>query len=82
MIFNYTSNADRFSVEEINLMCLYDTSSLESLRNDLVSALIHVYQPDVIELFTSTLEKLDSITDKEFEDIGFYAADDAEIYDD
>ena len=65
----------KFSVEEINLMCIYDISTCETLRNDLVTALHDVYEPDMISLFGSTLEKLDTITQEEFNDIGFYAAD-------
>ena len=72
---------ERFTVEEINLMCLYDTNSLSALRNDLVTALHDVYQPDMIILFGSTLEKLDTITDEEFADIGFYAAEDMAAFD-
>ena len=66
----------RFSAEEINLMCIYDTSSPNALRNDLITALHDVYEPDMIALFGKTLEKLDTITQEEFENIGFYAAED------
>ena len=67
---------DKFSTEELNLMCIFDTASREALRNDLVTALHDVYEPDMIAIFGSTLEKLDSITDEEFAQIGFYIADD------
>ena len=66
----------KFTAEQINLMCIYDTSSIESLRNDLVTALHDIYEPDMIALFNSTLVKLDTITTEEFADIGFYAAED------
>jgi len=75
----------RFTVEEINLMCLYDTSSCKALTNDLITALYDVYEPDMKALFAKTLEKLDTITDDDFADIGFYAAEDEDsaffIYD-
>ncbi|MCL2499781.1 MAG: transposon-transfer assisting family protein [Defluviitaleaceae bacterium] len=67
---------DKFSTEEINLMSIFDTATRESLRNDLVKALHDVYEPDMIEIFGSTLEKLDNITDEDFAEIGFYIADD------
>ena len=72
---------DKFSAEEINLMCIFDTESRTALRNDLVTAIHDVYDPDMLAVFNSTLEKLDSITDEDFADIGFYPADadDAEI---
>jgi hypothetical protein len=67
---------DKFSTEEINLMSIFDTTNRETLRNDLVTALHDVYEPDMIEVIGSTMEKLDSLTDDEFADVGFYIADD------
>jgi hypothetical protein len=66
----------KFSVEEINLMSIFDTANRETLRSDLVTALHDVYEPDMITVFASTLEKLDTLTDEEFAEIGFYIADD------
>jgi hypothetical protein len=72
---------DRFSVEELNLMCIFDTSSRDALRNDLVTALHDIYEPDMIDVFSGVLEKLDTITDEEFSEIGFHIADDDELTD-
>lgn len=69
-----------FTVEEINLMCIYDTSSISALRNDLLTALHDVYEPDMIDLFGTTLEKLDTITDQDFAAIRSYAADEAVVF--
>jgi len=66
---------EKFTAEQLNLMCIYDTSSLDALKSDLVTALHDVYEPDMVALFGSTLEKLDTITDEEFATIGFYAAE-------
>jgi len=66
----------KFSTEELNLMSIFDTKDRETLRNDLVTALHDVYEPDMIAVFGSTLEKLDTLTDDEFAEIGFYIADD------
>jgi hypothetical protein len=65
-----------FSVEETNLMCIYDTSSRTALLNDLVTGLHDIYDPDMIAIFGSAIEKLEAVTDEEFADIGFYIADD------
>ena len=73
---------NKFSTEELNLMCIFDTSSREALRNDLIAALHDVYEPDMIEVFGSTLEKLDTITDEDFTVIGFHIADDDNFDDD
>jgi len=67
---------DKFSAEELNLMSIFDTADRKTLRNDLVTALHDVYEPDMIEMFGSVLEKLDSLTDEEFSEVGFYVADD------
>jgi len=67
---------DKFSTEELNLMSIFDTNNRETLRNDLVTALHDVYEPDMIAVFSSTLEKLDNLTAEEFTEIGFYIADD------
>ena len=72
---------DKFSAEEINLMCIFDTTDREAMRNDLLTALHDVYEPEMIEVIGSTLEKLDSLTDDEFTEIGFYIADDDEFMD-
>ena len=66
---------DKFTVEEINLMCIYDTSSRTTLLGDLLTGLHDVYDPDMIEIFGTTIEKLETVTDEEFADIGFYVAD-------
>ena len=57
-------------------MSIFDTTDRKTLRDDLVTALHDVYEPDMIEMFGSVLEKLDSLTDEEFAEIGFYVADD------
>ena len=69
---------DNFTAEELNLMSIFEPTSREALRDDLVTALHDVHEPDMIEIFGSVLEKLDSMTDDEFAKIGFYIADDDE----
>ena len=68
---------DKFTVEETNLMCIYDTSSRTALINDLVTGLHDVYDPDMTAIFGSAIEKLEILTDGEFTDIGLYYADDS-----
>jgi hypothetical protein len=67
---------DKFTVEEINLMCIYDTSSRNTLTDDLTAAFREIYDPDMIAIFINTIEKLVLTSDEEFSEIGFYAADD------
>lgn len=65
-----------FTAEEINLMCIYDTSSRTALLSDLKMSLADVYDPDMREIFHTTIAKLEALTDTDFSDIGFYIADD------
>ena len=74
-----TIDTDKFSTEELNLMSIFDTADREALRNDLVTALHDVYEPEMIEVFGSVLEKLDTLTDEEFAEIGFYIADEEDL---
>ena len=67
---------DKFSAEELNLMSIFDTADRETLRNDLVTAIHDVYEPEMIELIGSTLERLANLTDEEFAELSFYIADD------
>jgi len=69
---------DKFSAEELNLMSIFDTTDRETLRNDLVTALHDVYEPDMIELISAALERLDTLTDEEFTELGFCIADNEE----
>ena len=74
-----TITLDRFSAEELNLMGIFDTDNREVLRADLVTALHDVYEPDMIAVFGSVLEKLDTLTDEEYAELAFYIADDEEF---
>jgi len=66
---------DKFSVEEINLMCIFDTGNKDNLLSELRSAVSDIYDPDMREVFESTIAKLETLMDAEFADIGFYIAD-------
>jgi len=66
---------DIFTAEEINLMCIYDTSSRAALLSDLKLSLADVYDPDMREIFDNTIGKLEKLSDADFSDIGFYIAD-------
>lgn len=66
---------DRFSVEEMNLLCIYDTTSRTALISDLCTGLADVYDPDMRDIFISAIEKLETMSDEEFADIGFYNTD-------
>lgn len=64
-----------FTTEEINLMCIYDTSSRTTLLSDLKLSLADVYDLDMREIFHTAIATLEKLSDTEFADIGFYIAD-------
>lgn len=57
---------DKFTVPEINLMCILDTSSKKNLLSELHLCKNNVYEPEMIELIDETIKKLEKLTDKEF----------------
>ena len=64
-----------FSVEEINLMCIYDTNDRTALIAELRDSLPGIYEPDMRDIYESAIEKLEKISDSDFSEIGLYIAD-------
>jgi hypothetical protein len=62
---------EQFTFEEINLMCIFDTSSRDNLINDLTEALVH-FEDDMTEIADSIMKKLNIISDAEYEVIEMY----------
>jgi hypothetical protein len=56
----------KFTVEEINLMCCFDTSSLKRLIAEMKSLPIGELDDEMAELLFNTVRKLESISDEEF----------------
>lgn len=60
-----------FTYEEINLMCIYDTSSRKGLISELTKMRKYL-DPDeaeILELTDSAIRKLEKISDVEFEEL-------------
>ena len=57
-----------FTNDEMNLMCIYNTGSRESLMRELreMRGYIGVDQPELLAMTDSALQKLDKISDEEF----------------
>jgi hypothetical protein len=62
----------KWTCEEINLMCIYDTSSRNALLTELRGNLIYVDEPEVRALTETVIGKVETISDGDFADIGFY----------
>ena len=69
----------KFTVEETNLMCCYDTSSRKRLIAEMKELPIGELDDEMAELLFNTVRKLESITDEEFSEI--YIAPDSLIDD-
>jgi len=67
-----------FTVEEMNLMCIYETDSKAALLAGIRESLPDVYDPELREIMETVIGKLEPLTDEEFSQIGFYADYDEE----
>lgn len=63
---------DHFTVEEINLMCIYDISDRAQLIAEVKDSLPHVYEPEMREIMESVMDKLEHMTDSEYAKIGLF----------
>ena len=55
-----------FTVEESNLICIFQSDSRTKVIEDINRALKHIDDTDMIELCRNVLEKLGKINDEEF----------------
>ena len=57
-----------FTNDEMNLMCIYNTGSRESLMRELreMRGYIGAEQPELLNMTDSALQKLGKISDEEF----------------
>ena len=67
-------NTGNFTFEEMNLMCIYNTGSRIGLIDSLTEMREHLEQDEVelSALTDSTLEKLQQMTNAEFESLELY----------
>lgn len=65
----------KFTVEEINLMCVFNTKSRMELIEDIGRVLSHLKESKIEELARNVLTKLQIMTDEEFAEVVLEAAD-------
>ena len=58
-----------FSLEEINLMCIYDCTSRSGLTDALENAMEYVDDPEMLRLMEQTIDKLYRTTDAQFAEL-------------
>ena len=56
-----------FTVEEINLMCCFNTSSRKRLIDDMKSVTLNNTDGEIAELMHKTVQKLETMCDAEFD---------------
>ena len=56
-----------FTVEEINLMCCFNTSSRKRLIDDMKSVTLNNTDGEIAELMHTTVQKLEAMSDAEFD---------------
>lgn len=64
----------RYSMEEINLMCIYETESRTGMIAELEAATEYVDDPEMLRLIDQTLDKLNHTSDDEFADLALFPA--------
>jgi hypothetical protein len=63
---------EQFTVEEINLMYIFDTSSRDSLITELSAAVPEFDEPELIEIAENVLNKISEMTDEDFSALELY----------
>lgn len=64
-----------FTVEEINLMCVFDAKGRTELIEDIGRVLPHLDDKDMEELANRVMGKLQNMTDEEFAEVVLKAAE-------
>jgi len=67
-------NTTLFTVEEENLICVFDVSSRNALIDGIRGAIPDFDEPELCEIAESVLDKLDAMTDAEFSALAFNPA--------
>ena len=66
---------NNFTVEEINLMCVFDAKGRTELIEDIGRVLPHLDDKDMEELANRVICKLQNMTDEEFGEVVLEAAE-------
>ena len=65
----------KFTVEEINFMCVFETQDRMQMLENIRQAMLHIKDSDMEELAEQVLGKLQSMTDEEFTEVSLEAAE-------
>ena len=60
---------DKFTVEEINLMCVFEGQDRTGMIADIKNVIPHIQDSDMVELAGQVLGKLEAMSDVEFAEV-------------
>ena len=66
---------DKFTVEEINLMCVFEGQDRKGMIADIKNVIPHIQDSDMVELAGQVLGKLEVMSDAEFAKVALEAAE-------
>ncbi len=65
----------RFTVEEINFICVFDKKNRRELIEDIEHILPHLKESDMLEIAKNVMIKVQNMTDEEFVELVLEAVD-------
>ena len=66
---------DKFTVEEVNLMCVFEGQDRKSMIADIKNVIPYIQDSDMVELARQVLGKLEAMSDEEFAGVALEAAE-------
>ena len=66
---------DKFTVEEINLMCVFEGQDRKGMIAEIKNIIPHIQDNDMVELAEQVLGKLEAMSDEEFAEVALEAAE-------
>lgn len=66
---------DKFTVEEINLMCVFEGQDRTGMIAEIKNVIPHIQDSDMVELAGQITGKLEAMSDEEFAQVALDAAE-------
>lgn len=66
---------DKFTVEEINLMCMFEGQDRTGMIAEIKNVIPHIQDSDMVELAGQVTGKLEAMSDEEFAQVALDAAE-------
>lgn len=66
---------DKFTVEEINLMCVCEGQDRSGMIADIKNVISHIQDSDMVELSKQVLEKLEAMSDEDYAEVALNTAE-------